>query len=66
MQEPNEIWTRSDVAEFLKVPLKATYNLTRRRARDSGAAIPALRLPGCGVRFLKADVLSWIEKSRTN
>jgi hypothetical protein len=66
--EPNDqvIWTRADVAKFLKVPVRATYSMTRARAKDSGNAIPSLRLPGCGLRFLKADVLKWLEKSRVN
>jgi hypothetical protein len=60
------VWTRKDVALFLRVPVRSTYSMTRARAKDSGNAIPSLRLPGCGLRFLKADVLSWVEKSRTN
>lgn len=63
MIEP-EIWTIKDLAKFLKVKPHAIYSLTRQRAADSGRAIPVLRLP-CGMRFLRSDVMDWLEKSRT-
>jgi hypothetical protein len=71
MLEPTEssdqvIWTRADVAAFLRVPVRSTYSMTRKRARDGGNAIPMVYLPGAGARFLKRDVLAWVEKSRVN
>lgn len=54
---PGEIMTVADVAVFLQVSDKAVYHLVAMRR------IPHLKL-GRSLRFLRSDVLSWLERNR--
>jgi excisionase family DNA binding protein len=56
------IWTKDDVAQYLKIKPKTVYQLMRRR---SPRPLPYLK---CGkyLRFLKSDIDAWLLASRVN
>jgi len=52
----NEILTHDEVVEWLKIPKSTLYKLLNEKK------IPAVKV-GRHWRFLKADILSWLEKN---
>ena len=63
MHEQNEIWTVSDVADFLKMKPSAVYSLTRQRGQQrSEIPLPVLRIHSKALRFQKNAVLNWVDQ----
>jgi hypothetical protein len=62
-QQANEIWTPEDCARFLKVTPTALYSLTRNRGQvRSNVPIPCFKLHNKALRFIRADVESWVSQ----
>ena len=55
----DEILTKKEVAEFLKVSEATIYRLTKR------GELPAIRVSKRFLRYQKSDVLAFLQKLRT-
>lgn len=59
----DRLWQVNDVARFLDLTRKGVYGLVETRR------IPFIRVPGRGrrggpIRFVRADVLAWLQQNR--
>ena len=55
--QPDRLWSVTDVADYLRVPVSSVYKMTGPKAR---LRIPHVRLSG-RLRFRKADIDRWIK-----
>lgn len=53
----NALWTISETAAYLLIPIGSVYKMTARKAR---LRIPHIRISG-RLRFRKADLDAWLE-----
>lgn len=59
-----EILKVDEVAAWLRISRRSVYELTSARGRDnSKSPLPTLRI-GKSLRFVRADVQAWIDKTK--
>jgi len=60
----SEILTIDELAAWLRISRRSVYELTSERCRKASKhPLPIFRL-GKSLRFVRADVQSWIEKTK--
>jgi predicted DNA-binding transcriptional regulator AlpA len=59
-----QIWTVTEVANYLKMSPRQVWELTRRRGQEhSECPLPCFKIHSKCLRFRKSDVQQWLETS---
>ncbi len=57
-----QIWTVTEVADYLKMSPRQVWELTRRRGQErSECPLPCFKIHSKCLRFRKSDVQQWLE-----